>query len=227
MEQKKMSGLAITILLLMFVFAHLLGCGDVDNETVTERLRFAEFFLFPTAPYINKSYREHVPDEEVAIREIDFEAEVAEIQKVYRDFIGAYAAENMSALTRTLDTATSLEWKDLDRTSHSWGTARVSVRSSWSVMDCADQVANWEEWELTDFYIRPAYVMRPWMEASARGPMFFTIIGEAFCTRGLASFYLTKKSRGLTETSAKWRIHQIDGSRYFTDPKYKVPPPRD
>ena len=103
MEQRKILSLAITILLLIVVFVHFLGCGDVEGEAVTERLRFTEFFLLPTAPYYRKSYIEHIPDEEVATRQVDFEAKIAAIQEVYSAFIKAYREEDMSALTKTLD----------------------------------------------------------------------------------------------------------------------------
>ena len=224
MYPKRILSLATTMLLLIVVFAHLLGCGDVDNEIFTERLRFTEFFLFPTAPYINKSYREHVPDEEVAVRENNFELEIAEIQEVYRDFINAYAAEDMSALTRTLDTATSMEW-DIpahDRTSHSRSNARSVQQALWGTMIAPPcrEIPDWEQWKLTDFYIRGAYIKRPYMEASAKGLMFFPNAHSDGCISELASFYLTKKS-------TRWRIHQINGSRYFADPKYKVPDPQN
>ena len=229
MYRKSILSLATTILLLIVVFAPLLGCSDVGDENVTERLRFTEFFLFPTAPYVNKSYREHVPDEDIAIREVNLELEIAEIQKVYRDFINAYAAEDMSALTRTLDTATSMEWEipAHGRTSHSWSNARSVQRALWHTMIAPPcrAIPDWEKWKLTDFYIRGAYIKRPWMEASAKGPMFFPNGLSEGCISQLASFYLTKRPRGLSGKRDRWQIHQINGSRYFTDPKYRVEVP--
>lgn len=66
---------------------------------------------------------------------------------------------------------------------------------------------------------RPQNVRVPWTEASAKGPTFYYEPGAALaggCYTEIGRFYFTKKS-------GKWRIHQIDGSKYFFDPKYKVP----
>lgn len=217
MEQRKILSLATTTLLLIVVFAHLTGCGDVGDETVTERLRFTEFFLLPTAPYYRKSYIEHVPDDEVATRQVDFEAKIAAIQEIYGAFIKAYREEDMSALTKTLDTSQGIEWGTLTGTSHGWNNIKGFLEAKWIKTDCKDDSKN--EWELTDFYIRPKDINVPWEEASATGPMFFQDPGSFACVIRPASFYLTNKST----KSPKWRIHQINGSRYFTDPKYKVP----
>ncbi|RKU10546.1 hypothetical protein C6502_09950 [Candidatus Poribacteria bacterium] len=222
MEQRKILSLATTTLLLIVVFAHLTGCGDVGDETVTERLRFTEFFLLPTAPYYRKSYIEHIPDEEIATREVDFEAKIVEIQKVYRDLIKAYREEDMSALTKTLDTSQGIEWGTLTGTSHGWNNIKGFLEAKWIQTDCMG-IQNWENWELTDFYIRPKNIKAPWEEASATAPMFFQDPGSFACVIQPASFYLTNKS----SKSPKWRIHQINGSRYFTDPRYKVPDPKN
>lgn len=222
MEQRKILSLATTTLLLIVVFAHLTGCGDVGDETVTERLRFTEFFLLPTAPYYRKSYIEHIPDEEIATREVDFEAKIVEIQKVYRDLIKAYREEDMSALTKTLDTSQGIEWGTLTGTSHGWNNIKGFLEAKWIQTDCMG-IQNWENWELTDFYIRPKNIKAPWEEASATAPMFFQDPGSFACVIQPASFYLTNKS----SKSPKWRIHQINGSRYFTDSRYKVPDPKN
>ncbi|MYE91309.1 hypothetical protein F4X33_20200 [Candidatus Poribacteria bacterium] len=222
MEQRKILSLATTTLLLIVVFAHLTGCGDVEDETVTERLRFTEFFLLPTAPYYRKSYIEHIPDEEVATRQVNFEAKIAAIQEVYTAFIKAYREEDMSALTKTLDTSQGIEWGTLTGTFHGWNNIKGFLEAKWIKTDCKE-IQNWENWELTDFYIRPKYIKAPWEEASATGPMFFQATGSFECVTQSASFYLTNKST----KSPKWQIHQINGSRYFTDPKYKVPDPKN
>ena len=216
MEQRKILSLATTTLLLIVVFVHFLGCGDVEDEAVTERLRFTEFFLLPTAPYYRKSYIEHIPDEEVATRQVDFEAKIAAIQEVYTDFIKAYREEDMSALTKTLDTSQGMEWGTLTGRSHGWNNIKGFLEAKWIKTDCEGDPK--DEWELTDFYIRPEHIKVPWEEASATGPMFFQDPGSFDCVIQPASFYLTNKS----SKSPKWRIHQINGSRYFTDPKYKV-----
>lgn len=213
MEQRKILSLATTTLLLIVVFAHLTGCGDVEDETVIERLRFTEFFLLPTAPYYRKSYIEQIPDEDVATRQVDFEAKIAAIQEVYTAFIKAYREEDMSALTKTLDTSEGMEWGTLTGRSHGWDNIKGFLEAKWIKTDCEDPK---DKWELTDFYIRPEHIKAPWEEASATGPMFFQDPGTFACVIQPASFYLTNKSN-------KWQIHQINGSGYFTDPKYKVP----
>ena len=216
MEQRKILSLATTTLLLIVVFAHLTGCGDVGDETVTDQLRFTEFFLLPTAPYYRKSYIEHIPDEEVATRPVDFETKIAAIQEVYSAFIKAYREEDMSALTKTLDTSDGIEWGTLTGRSHGWKNIKDFLEATWIKTDCEDD-PRWE-WELTGPYIRPAHIEVPWEEASATGPMFFQDPGSFDCVIQPASFYLTNRS----SKSPEWRIHQINESRYFTDPKYKV-----
>lgn len=222
MPQRRILSLATTTLLLIVAFAHLLSCSDVDDEEVTERLRFTEFFFFPTAPYIRKSYIEHVPDDEVATRQVDFEAKIAAIQEVYGTFIKAYREEDMSALTKTLDISQGMEWGTLTGRSDGWNNIKGFLEATWIQTDCKE-IQNWENWELTDFYIRPENIKAPWEEASATGPMFFQAPGSFACVMQPASFYLTNQS----SKSPKWRIHQINGSRYFTDPKYKVRGPHN
>ena len=221
MYSKRILNSATTVLLLIVVFACFFSCSDVDDEGVAERLRFTEFFLLPTAPYYRKSYIEHVPDEEVATRQVDFEAKIAAIQEVYGAFIKAYREEDMSALTKTLDTSQGMEWGTLSGHSHGWNTIKGFLEAKWILTDCETD-SKWE-WELTDFYIRPKDIKTPWEEASATGPMLFQDPGSFACVIQPASFYLTNKSSKVP----KWRIHQINGSRYFTDPKYKVPDPQN
>ena len=127
MEQRKILSLATTTLLLIVVFAHLLSCSDVN-----ERLRFTEFFLLPTAPYYRKSYIEHIPDEEVATRQVDFEAKIAAIQEIYTAFIKAYREEDMSALTKTLDISQGMEWGTLSGLSHGWFNIKSFLEAKWS-----------------------------------------------------------------------------------------------
>ena len=221
MYLKRILSLATTVLPLIAAFAHCLSCSDVDNEGVTEQLQFAEFFFFPTAPYIRKSYIEHVPDEEVATRQVDFEAKIAAIQEIYTAFIKAYGEEDMSALTKTLDTSQGIEWGTLTGHSHGWNNIKGFLEAKWIKTDCEADPKG--EWELTDFYIRPKDIKVPWEEASATGSMFFQDPGSFACVIQPASFYLTNKS----SQAPKWRIHQINGSRYFTDPKYKVLDPKN
>ena len=221
MPQRRILSPATTTLLLIVAFAHLLSCSDFDDEEVTERLQFTEFFFFPTAPYIRKSYIEHIPDDEVAPRQVDFEAKIAAIQEVYGTFIKAYREEDMSALTKTLDISQGMEWGTLTGRSDGWNNIKGLLEAKWIKTDC-EADSKWE-WELTDFYIRPKDIKAPWEEASATGPMFFQDPGSFACVIQPASFYLTNKS----SKSPTWRIHQINGSRYFTNPKYKVLVPQN
>ncbi len=231
MYRKSIFSLATTILLLIVVSAHLLSCSDVDDEEVTERLQFTEFFLFPTAPYINKSYREHVPDEEVASLEKDFSADIAAIQAVYSAFIKALTEKDRSALQKTFDTAQGAKYAYIDefgrRSVGGWSSIRAFIQANWSHPTWnIERVARdsiWGEptdWQLTDFYIRGAHIKRPYMEARATGPMFYYDPGHTPSYIAIGRFYLTKKTAG--KPTHQWRIHQIDGEKYFTDPKYKV-----
>ena len=223
MYPKRSFGTQMTTLLVIAGFSCLLSCGDVDlsidQEQTEEPLRFIEFVLFPTAPYVDKSYIEKVPEEEVAVRQIDFEAEKQAIQQVYRAFIKAYLEEDMTALTETLDISTGIEWgTDTTGIVYGWNNIKIYIQTNWTFQDCeGDPNA-----ELTDFYIRPQNVSVPWTEASVKGPMFYykpDVVLEApdiACYTEIGRFYFTKKS-------GKWRIHQIDGSKYFTDNQHKVP----
>lgn len=111
---KRSFGTGMTVLLMIAVSVCLLSCGDIDldidQEQTEEPLRFIEFVLFPTAPYVDKSYVEKVPEEEVAVNRIDFETEKQAIQQVYNAFIKAYVAEDMTALQETLDISGGIEF---------------------------------------------------------------------------------------------------------------------
>lgn len=210
----------MTVLLTIAVSVCLLSCGDVDldidQEQTEEPLRFIEFVLFPTAPYVDKSYVEKVPEEEVAVRQIDFEAEKQAIQQVYTAFIKAYVEEDMTALIETLDISTGIEWgTDTTGIVYGWNNVRTYIQTNWSISDCEGD----PNWKLIDFYIRSENVSTPWAAASAKGQMFYypadAVLVDA-CSNALGRFYFTKKS-------GKWRIHQIDGSKYFVDNQYKAP----
>ena len=215
MCRKRSLGTRITVLLMITVSVCLLSCGDIelDQEQTEEPLKFIEFVLFPTAPYIDKSYVEKVPEEEVVVREIDFEAEKRAIQQVYRAFISAYIREDMAALLQTLDISTGIEWgTSVTGNVYGWHNIRTYIRANWERSDCEGDL----NWELIDFYIRPENVRASWAEASAKGPMFYYSPGSDNCFDTIGRFYFTKKS-------GVWRIHQIDGSKYFTDNQHKVP----
>ena len=219
MCRKRSFGTGMTLLLSITVSVCLLSCGDVDldidQEQTEEPLKFIEFVLFPTAPYIDKSYIEKVPEEEVAVREIDFEVEKEAIQQVYSAFIKAYEEEDMMALTKTLDISTGIEWgTDTTGNVYGWHNVRTYILANWQRegADCQGD----PNWELTDFYIRPQNVRVPWTEASAKGLTFYYVPDATRCYAAIGRFYFRKKS-------GEWRIHQIDGSKYFFDPKYKAP----
>ena len=214
---KRNFGTMKVALLVISLSVCLLSCGDVDldidQEQTEEPLKFIEFVLFPTAPYVDKSYIEKVPEEEVVVKEIDFEAEKQAIQQVYRAFIKAYVAEDMTALENTLDISTGIEWgTDTTGAVYGWNNIRTYIEKNWEISDCEGD----PNWELTDFYIRPENVSAPWAEASAKGMMFYYPPGVFSCYTAIGRFYLTKKS-------GKWSIHQIDGSKYFIDNQHKVP----
>lgn len=223
MCRKRSFGTRMTLLLMITVSVCLLSCGDeidfdIDQEQTEEPLKFIEFVLFPTAPYVDKSYIEKIPEEEVAVRYIDFEADKKAIQQVYRAFIKAYVEEDMTALQETLDISTGIEWgTSVTGNVYGWHNVRTYIQTNWSISDCEGD----PNWELTDFYIRPQNVSVPWTEASVKGPMFYykpDVVLEApdtACYTEIGRFYFTKKS-------GEWRIHQIDGSKYFADETYRV-----
>ncbi len=220
MYPKRCLGTQITALFGIVALTCFLSCGDadfsIDQEQTEKPLRFIEYVLFPTAPYVDKSYIEKVPEEEVAVKYIDFEAETQAIQQVYRAFIKAYIEEDMTALTKTLDISTGIEWgTDTTGNVYGWHNVKTYIQANWLFANCeGDPNA-----ELTDFYIRPQNVRVPWTEASAKGPTFYYEPGAVLaggCYTEIGRFYFTKKS-------GVWRIHQIDGSKYFADDKYKVP----
>ena len=222
MHPKRSFGTQMKTLWVIAVSVGLLSCGDsdfsIDQEQTEEPLRFIEYVLFPTAPYIDKSYVEIVPEDEVAVKDIDFEAEKQAIQEVYSAFIKAYIKEDMTALTETLDISTGIEWgTDVTGIVYGWNNVRTYILTNWSIADCEGD----PNWELTDFYIRPQNVSVPWTEASVKGPMFYyvpdlVLVDRDTCYNAIGRFYFTKKS-------GQWRIHQIDGSKYFTEHQYKVP----
>ena len=224
---KRGFGTLMTVLLSITLPLCLLSCGDVDldidPEQTEEPLKFIEFVLFPTAPYVDKSYIEKVPEDEVAFRYVDYEAEKQAIQQVYRAFIKAYVEKNMTALQETLDISTGIEWgTDTTGVVYGWNNVRTYIQINWDFSDCEGN----PNWELTDFYIRPQNVSAPWTEASAKGLMFYyrpgfagvPLPGEKLdaCYTKIGCFYLIKKS-------GEWRIRQIDGSKYFADDRYKAP----
>ena len=218
MYAKSGLGTQVAVLWVITLSVCLLSCGDVDldidQEQTEEPLKFIEFVLFPTAPYVDKSYIEKIPEEEVAVAQIDFDAEQEEIQQIYTSFIRAYVNKDMTALEKTFDTTQSIEYGTTTGIVYGWNDVKIYIRANW-LKEAADCEKN-PDWKLTDFYIRPRNVKAPWKEASAKGPMFYYNLGTDACYNDIGQFYLTKRS-------GEWRIHQIDGSKYFADEKYKAP----
>ena len=217
MYLKHIFGTRMISLLMITASLCLLSCGDtdfdIDQEQTEKPLRFIEFVLFPTAPYVDKSYVEKVPEAEVVIKQIDFAAEKQAIQQVYTNFIKAFIAEDMTALQETLDISSGIEYGTTTGIIYGWNNVKIYLQARWEELDCQGNLNS----ELIDFYIRPEHVNAPWAEASAKGPMFYyTPDLPSTCYDTLGRFYFTKKS-------GQWRIHQIDGSKYFTDSQHKVP----
>lgn len=193
----------------------ILGCSGLSDEETTDRIRFTEFFFFPTAPYVDKSYIEVIPKEELATLDIDYEAEVAAIQDVYKAFINAYVAKDMDELSKTFDRSTGMEYGTSTAKVYGWFDIKGYIEGNW-FGPWGGECSSEEDWKLTDFYIRPKNVGADYAEASAKGPMFYYKPDGPVCYSEIGRFYFTKRT-------GDWRIHQIDGSRYFSDPKYKVP----
>ena len=93
--------------------------------------KFIEFVLFPTAPYIDKSYVEKVPEEEVVVGQIDFDAEKEEIQQIYTAFIRAYVNKDMTTLSKTLDIAEGIEYGTTTGIVYGWNDVKIYIRANW------------------------------------------------------------------------------------------------
>lgn len=229
MSLKRILSSATTLLLFLCIFS----CGDVSDEESKERLRFAEFILFPTAPYVDKSYIEEVPEDEIAFSEIDFETEIAAIQQVYNDFYNAYNDKDMSGISKILYTGPHIDigfyLKKCDEFTNratNWTTVNTIITASWSTAPCP------QKWgpnpTLKEFYIRPKNINAPWDEASAKG---FNCWGGTTDRPGETYLYLVKIKN-------KWLIYQLASlspedaaiyrgkpplPKYFNDSKYKTP----
>ena len=203
------------MLLLTGMLSFALSCGDLSDEETTDRIRFVEFFFFPTAPYINKSYIEEEPVDEVASLDIDYDAEIDAIQDVYRTFIDSFVAKDMDGLSETFDRAASMEFGTTTGIIYGWNNIKSYIQGNWFGAwrtDCNSET----NWELTDFYYRPKNAKYNYAEMSAKGPVFYYLVDRPYCFDEIGTYYFTKKS-------GKWHIHQIDGSRYFSEQQYKVP----
>lgn len=217
------------ILLFLIGFANwnLIGCGSDETETddgtnqlTTEEqkhiARFVEYVLFPSSPYVDKSWVEtDVPEDEVAKKLIDFETETAAIQQVYTQVYNAWEA-------RDFDTAASHFYPPSGiRFVFPCGRGTILVLSTYEMRKPWNQCGGAQEKDgpnplgplssnslLTEFYIRRANVRVPWPEASAK-------------TADNVLIYLTKQGD-------RWFMNELVRSKhsarkYFDDPKYKAP----
>ena len=229
MNQKKMSlffvrALPVIILLVTgFASLNLISCGADETETdggtnqlTTEEqkhlARFVEYVFFPTAPYVDKSWVEIVPEEEVAeSTPIDFPTETAAIQQVYTEVYNAWEA-------RDFDTVASYFYPSTIRFVFLCGgelglvprklLSTVSLRNPYNVCNGGFSPLSSTPL-LTEFYIRRKNVQIPWREASAK-------------TADNTYIYLTKRED-------RWHMNELavtgkwDTRKYFDDPKYKAP----
>ncbi len=243
MAEKKVISFT-TCLLLIGMLLFILSCGDLSDEETTDRIRFAEFFFFPTAPYIDKSYIEAVPADEVASLKIDYESEKAAIQQVYSEFYQAFNDRDMSSIKKILYTGVNIEFgiyvlgSGVEQRYHAsnWITIRDMLQCIWSEQACAESMSN-TFWKpnptLSEFYIRSKHVNAPWDEASAKG--FNYGIGDGtqdlLDVPGETYIYFVK-------INGEWKIYQLVSlapniaprykgkppiDRYFNDAKYKAP----
>ena len=225
MPVNKIISFSITVLLLIGMLSFILSCGDLSNDETTERLQFAEYFFFPTAPYINKSYIEEVPADEVASSEIDYEAEKAAIQQVYSEFYQAFNDRDMSSLKKIMYTGFDIEFGiyvlegNVVAPYHAsnWITIRNMLACLWNEVPCGDSIFNvfWgPNPTLSEFYIRPKHVNTPWDEASAKG---FNSGKGNVNKPGETYVYFVK-------INGEWRIYQLVSLSTEVAPQYNKPP---
>ncbi len=240
MSENRVVSFTTTVLLLIGMLSFILSCGDLSDEETKDRLRFAEFFFFPTAPYIDKSYVEEVPADEIASSEIDYESEKAAIQQVYSEFYQAFNDRDMSSLKKIMYTGVNIEFGVYvthdgiivePYIASNWITIRDMLQCLWSKAPCAESLYNvfWGPNPiLSEFYIRPKNVNAPWDEASAKG--FNCGTGDVH-NPGETYIYFVK-------INGKWLIYQLVSldaevapiyngkppiDKYFNDTKYKAP----
>lgn len=203
--------LIMALITIGFVGLNLIGCGSDAAETgsgakqLTQEeqkdiARFVEYVFFPTSPYVDKSWVEVVPEEEVAEKLIDFATETAAIQQVYTEvYNAAKAGDTRTVLANFSPRGFEFRLGDLKTIS------KLTMKSYW-LEDRGGGGLGLSP-ILSEFYIRPKNVHAPYTEASANRTGIY--------------IYLTKQA-------GKWSIHQLaintpPPSKYFTDLKYKVP----
>ena len=234
MNQKEISVFFVSAVLIMvliatgFVSLNLMGCGADEAETgegikkltgeeQKDLARFVEYVFFPTSPYVDKSWVEIVPEEEVAEKLIDFPTETAAIQQIYTQVYSAWNANDFEAVASYFYPST-IRFVFL---CPGRGLTATRLLSKYSLRN-PRTVCNIEDFSayplsstpvLTEFYIRRKNIRVPWREASAK-------------TADNTYIYLTK--RGDT-----WFMNELivsgraggksDTRKYFDDPKYKAP----
>ena len=205
-----------------------IGCGadEAEERGGTERLtteeqkdltRFIEYVLFPSSPYIDKSWVEtDVPEDEVAEKRIDFETETAAIQQVYTEVYNAWEARDFETVAAHFYPSTIRCVFRCRSPDHPDDTAARRLLSKYSLRNpynvCNGGFLKLSSTpELTEFYIRRENIQYPRPEASAK-------------TADNAYIYLTKRGD-------RWFMNELvsadndknDTRLYFDDPKYKAP----
>ena len=205
-------GSRILLLVSLFANLNLISCGADESETDDEikqltaeeqkdLVRFVEYVFFSTAPYVDKSWVEtDVPEDELAEQFIDFATETAAIQQVYTEVYNAAKAGDTRAVLAHFSSHGFEFRSGVFKTYYS----KVRMKSSWLEKGGGGLGLSPI---LSEFYIRPASVHAPYLEASANRPGIY--------------IYLTKQVN-------KWSIHQLSihappPSKYFSDLQYKAP----
>ena len=214
-----------------FMSLACIGCGadEAEERGGTERLtteeqkdltRFIEYVLFPSSPYIDKSWVEtDVPEDEVAEKRIDFETETAAIQQVYTEVYNAWEARDFETVAAHFYPSTIRFVFICSGGELAEGFARrvlskTSIRNPYNVCNGGFFKLSSTP-ELTDFYIRRANVQTLWPEASAK-------------TADKTYLYLIKWGdtwymNELVVTDNHSYTDKGDTRKYFDDPKYKAP----
>ena len=206
-----------------FAGFNLMGCGtdEAETDSGTNQLtqeeqkdiaRFVEYVFFPTSPYVDKSWIEIVPEEEVIEKPIDFAAETAAIQQVYTEVYDAWEARDFETVASHFYPST-IRFVFLCHGIPRRLLSTYSIRRPWNVCGGAQEKEGPADplssnSLLTEFYIRRKNVRVPWPEASAK-------------TADNIYIYLTKRGD-------RWYMNELvrakfDTRKYFDDPKYKAP----
>ena len=213
-----------------FVGLNLIGCGGDDTQTsegitdLTDKeqknlVRFMEYVFFPTSPYVDKSWIEKVPEEEVATSEIDFPTETAAIQQVYTEVYNAWNAEDFEEAAARFYPSTIRFVFLCDGELGIFANRLLSkdaLRKPWNVCN-----GGWLPLSstslLTEFYIRHQNVQAPWPEASAKTAddtyIYLTKRGDTWYMNELVT----------TRYGADSYTDKGDTRKYFDDSKYKAP----